>query len=289
MNIGIYPGRKVETMKPSPVNRKAFLIFLIRSMLFLLLFLLANGAAISPVDADTAPIDSSGYFTNPNRSPSEFEFDRFSPASAAIPVECPPAPPGIGIHHFHPQVEAIWDRNPVVLILAKQGETRIYFAIEAIECWNMRLTGMELPIRLGPVFHSLELVPDAFLLQVSEAMLYGQPPPDLPESVDRMGGDTLIALSSPDFVSFCAKYPSKVLIGIKDGGLFPLALPNVARNVIAHELGHAIGLGHNDDPTRLMCGRPAPCRPDAFESAIPRFFPLTEEEEDMLREAYSPD
>jgi predicted Zn-dependent protease len=37
--------------------------------------------------------------------------------------------------------------------------------------------------------------------------------------------------------------------------LYPLTLPNVARNVIAHELGHAIGLSHNDDPNYLMCGR----------------------------------
>lgn len=46
----------------------------------------------------------------------------------------------------------------------------------------------------------------------------------------------------------------------------PLTLANVARNVIAHELGHAIGLGHNNDAAKLMCGRPAPCRPDVFRS-----------------------
>ena len=76
------------------------------------------------------------------------------------------------------------------------------------------------------------------------------------------------------------------MIGIRSERVFPLTLPNVPRNVIAHELGHAIGLGHNDDPTRLMCGRPAPCRPDAFESRAARFFPLTVEEETMLLEAY---
>jgi predicted Zn-dependent protease len=32
-----------------------------------------------------------------------------------------------------------------------------------------------------------------------------------------------------------------------------MSLPNVPRNVIAHELGHAIGLPHNSDPALLMC------------------------------------
>jgi len=50
-------------------------------------------------------------------------------------------------------------------------------------------------------------------------------------------------------------------------------LPNVARNVIARELGHAIGLGHNSDPTMLMCGRPAPCRPAL---AIGPYMPLNQ-------------
>ena len=35
--------------------------------------------------------------------------------------------------------------------------------------------------------------------------------------------------------------------------------------------------------TVLMCGRPAPCRPDLFASSTPRFFPLTAEDKAALR------
>ena len=56
--------------------------------------------------------------------------------------------------------------------------------------------------------------------------------------------------------------------------------------VIAHELGHAIGLGYNNDPTKLMCGRPAPCRPDKFRSSVGKYFPLTEVEKAYLLKIY---
>ena len=35
--------------------------------------------------------------------------------------------------------------------------------------------------------------------------------------------------------------------------------PNGLQNMIAHELGHAIGLDHNSEPATLMCGGTARC------------------------------
>ncbi len=105
-----------------------------------------------------------------------------------------------------------------------------------------------------------------------------------------MPGDIIIALSDGDFISFSTGFRpgEKVVLGIRTDRRYPLSLPNVGRNVIAHELGHAIGLKHNDDPTTLMCGRPAPCRPDVFQSEVTRFFPLTEAEKGVLLRLYPP-
>jgi len=202
-------------------------------------------------------------------------------------VECQPTTPGTGVTHFGGFGQA-WNKSPLITLSGEQGDPRINFAFEAVDCWNLRLAELGTPFRVGPVVFTTVIVPLDFLQAASASALGEGPRPDLPESVQGIEGDIIIALSDGDFVSFAARYPSegKVVIGIRSHQVFPLTLANVPRNVIAHELGHAIGLGHNDDPTRLMCGRPASCRPDAFESGKAKFFPLTVEEEALLLEAY---
>ena len=106
----------------------------------------------------------------------------------------------------------------------------------------------------------------------------------------KISGDLIVALSNGDFVSFTGPFlrDGRRLVGIKGYQFYPFTLPNVARNVIAHELGHAIGLGHDNDPAYLMCGRPASCRPDAFRSGNQKYFPLLQEEKEVLLKLYPP-
>jgi hypothetical protein len=122
-----------------------------------------------------------------------------------------------------------------------------------------------------------------------DGTLNGAHPP-LPEQLASIPGDIVIVLSDAEFISFSFYWPiGKGLVAIRTVRTYPMTLPNVARNVIAHELGHAIGLAHNSDPTMLMCGRPAPCRPMAFQSATEHYFPLSGDEKALLLRLYPAD
>jgi hypothetical protein len=98
----------------------------------------------------------------------------------------------------------------------------------------------------------------------------------------------VVVLSDGVFISHADRLPGGegALVMIHSDRVPSLSQPNVARNVIVHELGHAIGLGHNSDPAKLMCGRPAPCRPGLFASSTPQTFPLSSADRANLRAMY---
>jgi hypothetical protein len=156
-----------------------------------------------------------------------------------------------------------WTKVPSVVIVAPAGDARVPLVHAAVAHWNSIFAAIGSAFRLGPVTQR-------------------------PSGGAAEPGKIVAVLSDGMFISHDGRSSDGqgAVVMIRTDRVPPLSLPNVARNVIAHELGHAIGLGHNSDPAMLMCGRPAPCRPDVFVSSTPRYFPLSSAERANLLAMY---
>ena len=196
----------------------------------------------------------------------------------------------LSVQTAHAQFAVAWLKTPTIAMLAPEGDPRIALVEEAIAYWNRILEEVGSPFRLPAPTRADAPIPEAALQEVSNAIISGQRPTPIPQALRGLPGDLTVILAQGSFISFASRFDpdGKRVIGIRGMDTGPFPLPNVARNVIAHELGHGIGLGHNADPTKLMCGRPAPCRPTLFASSRPHIFPLTDDERVALRGMYPP-
>ena len=170
-----------------------------------------------------------------------------------------------------------------ITILGNPRDARVSAAREAIGHWSseLRRLNRRLQFDSGTV-RGDSIADDVVRAAQAEVMFGGGPATNrLLAKLSDIPADIVIVLTETDLISFSVQWRrgSKGIVAIRRADIMPLSLPNTVRNVVAHEFGHVLGLIHNGDSTTLMCGRPASCRPAAFASETPRFFPLTPEDE----------
>ena len=199
-------------------------------------------------------------------------------------------------------VLVVWVALPVraadtsIVVLAPTAtDDRLDPSRQAIAFWNDRLDELGVDTALtdpevlldSPVARSLE----NYARQIATRAVGlpgGSYEPAPPTALTDLDGDIIVLLSRQDIMSFTWPMPRVsppryfVVIRAVHG---PYRNdPMVSRHVVAHELGHALGLDHNAEPHTLMCG---PCQPLTAEPDATGFLPLTEGDRARLRELHA--
>jgi hypothetical protein len=198
------------------------------------------------------------------------------------------SPPGLSDLPALPDRKASADRR-IVVVTPDERDGRYIALHEAIAFWNRTLAELDVPTRLvedrvlvaPPMTRALENYTRAVWQLAGKTIPRGAGP-RAPRELSELKGDLVVFFSRQVLFSFARPFDERArfFVGIQTDTAPPLTFPNISRNVIAHELGHALGLQHNGDTPTLMCG---PCQHLLYQSDEPKFFPITPEERARLR------
>lgn len=193
---------------------------------------------------------------------------------------------------------APWKKRPSIVVISTASNVQFADVDEAVNFWNATLADIGTPFRLGSTTHIPGVIPHdrifrnvydwgRFDLSKPGYNYWTMVPNRIPAHIRRLNADVLVVLteaSGPSFV-MAQKSPGKVLVVIQSWRYPPGKL---IQNVIAHEFGHVIGLGHNTNPTTLMCGGVRDNYECTFEGAVETFQPLTNGEKAEILAMYPP-
>lgn len=175
----------------------------------------------------------------------------------------------------------------VAVLAADAGDARVGMVGEAVAFWNESAADLGLPAAFAeplPAAPAEGLRPfENYAHQLSQlaGRLHSSAPgPAPPPALLGLDAEVVVLLSAQALMPFAWPYA--------DDGRHFVAVPagdereHVVRNVIAHELGHVLGLKHLREPGVLMC---QPCDTSAAVGGGdgPRFLPLTDRDRARLR------
>src|ERR1051325_9165827 len=97
---------------------------------------------------------------------------------------------------------AAWDRIPTITVVAIPGDGRLPLVRDAVAFWNSTFADLGSRFRLGSVTEVAGTLPGSELSALSDLTLRRVGPMPAPESVGKLPGNIIVALSDGDFVSF---------------------------------------------------------------------------------------
>lgn len=209
---------------------------------------------------------------------------RLPVALAVVAFATVPIAVGLSFRAWAKPPENVWKRPPRVVVLsASPNDSRVGLLIEANQYWDTQFRRLGMSFRIGTVTMGGAPLSQTQLRELENKNVRAA----TRQRLSRVPADMVVILSDASITSFVYgdKVAGKTVVMITAmGGV--TAQPNVMRNVIAHEMGHALGLGHNRDAATLMCGRPVPCGIRRYRSEAVYYFPLSLGDDAKLRRWY---
>ena len=179
----------------------------------------------------------------------------------------------------------------IVILSHDTNDVRLPMALDAVKFWNETAAELSLGVHVIEdviIASSVERALENYARSISHRagrLRPGPSEPDAPSEITGFESNVVLLLSRQDLMSFAWPLPRHYghFVAIEEDRRAMIRNPNIARNIIAHEIGHTLGLSHNSEPTSLMCG---PCRTNELSVDHHEYMQLTATDRKLLRGRY---
>ena len=180
----------------------------------------------------------------------------------------------------------------VVIVTPDTSDARVTQTHDAVAFWNETLSDLDLGVRLQEtvlVVASEKRAMENYARLISQRggrLPRGAAGPQPPSELIDLTADVVVLLSRQPLMPFAWPLPGSTSYFVAIRAVDPRRPGDdkVLRNVIAHELGHTLGLTHNRATASLMCG---PCSSSAAEDNPQEWLPLIANDRARLRDLHA--